>query len=476
MRYLLAPDSFKEAASAQTVAEAMRKGVMAGDPNAECRLMPLSDGGEGLASALVQAAGGTMRSVRTTDALGRPITAQYGFLGSIGRRSDISNRTKDSDATVSDRAKASSNGDSPDIGSPDGDSQNGDFLDCGNSFESGRPDNHSISAGSPTVRTAVIELASASGLEAIAPADRDPMAASTYGTGLLIRDAINAGAGRIVLGLGGSATTDGGTGLARALGYRFLDEYGRELPFGGGANINMAAIDDSNVSDEVRATPIILACDVTNPLTGPQGAAYVFAPQKGADSHQVKLLDQGLAKFADVIADYRRRVIDLNDSHETGSAAETLRGTSHRIPIDIRNVPGAGAAGGTGGGLLGLFNARIEPGIDLVLNLLHAREACAWADVVITGEGSIDAQTPYGKVPSGIARLAKSQGKPAIAVGGKVAHDPQTIAALREAGIVATFGVTPGPASLPELLAGTERNVESTCAAIAGLLRMTQNG
>ena len=130
--------------------------------------------------------------------------------------------------------------------------------------------------------------------------------------------------------------------------------------------------------------------------------------------------------------------------------------------------------GGTGGGMLGLFNATMRPGIELVLDLLHAREACAWADVVITGEGSIDGQTPYGKVPSGIARLAKSQGKPVIAIGGKVTRDPNVTAALNEAGIVATFGIAPGPAALPELLADTERNVEATCAAIAGLLSVAR--
>ena len=130
--------------------------------------------------------------------------------------------------------------------------------------------------------------------------------------------------------------------------------------------------------------------------------------------------------------------------------------------------------GGTGGGMLGLFNATMRPGIELVLDLLHAREACAWADVVITGEGSIDGQTPYGKVPSGIARLAKSQGKPVIAIGGKVTRDPNVTAALNEAGIVATFGIAPGPAALPELLTGTKRNVEATCAAIASLLSVAR--
>ncbi|NMM96580.1 glycerate kinase [Bifidobacterium sp. DSM 109960] len=392
MRYLLAPDSFKEAASAQAVAEAMRRGIRAADPDAEYRVMPLSDGGEGLTAALVGATGGKLRSAHVHDALGRPIVAQYGFLEVV----------PESDDSVH-------------------------------------------SDGETHVRTAVVELAAASGLERIRPADRDPLAASTFGTGELIRAAIDEGADRIVLGLGGSATTDGGTGLARALGYRFLDCDDCELPFGGSALPRLARIDDTDVPSAIRSMPIVLACDVTNPLTGPRGAAAVFAPQKGADARQVALLDAGLGKLADAI--------------------ETLNGRA------IGNLPGSGAAGGTGGGMLGLFNATMRPGIELVLDLLHAREACAWADVVITGEGSIDSQTPYGKVPSGIARLAKSQGKPAIAIGGKVTRDPQTLAALREAGIVATFGTAPGPADLPELLADTERNVESTCAAIAGLLR-----
>ena len=392
MRYLLAPDSFKEGADARTVAEAMRRGILAGDPDAECRVMPLSDGGEGLTAALVSATAGELRSTHAHDALGRPVIAQYGFLGS----SPESNASARSD-------------------------------------------------GGTDVRTAVVELAAASGLERIRPADRDPLAASTFGTGELIRDAIDDGAERIVLGLGGSATTDGGTGLARAFGYRFLDGDDRELRPGGGTLPCLARIDDTDVPDAIRGMPFVLACDVTNPLTGSNGAATVFAPQKGADSQQVALLDASLARLAD--------------------AVEALNGRA------IGNLPGSGAAGGTGGGMLGLFNATMRPGIELVLDLLHAREACAWTDVVITGEGSIDAQTPYGKVPSGIARLAKSMGKPTVAIGGEVTRDPQVLAALRETGIVATFSIAPGPASLPELLADTERNAQTTCAAIAGLLR-----
>lgn len=384
MRILLAPDSFKEAASAEAIAQAMARGIMRGDPQAECWLMPLSDGGEGLTQALVHATAGTLHSAETVDAIGRPITAQFGFLGN----------------------------------------------------------NHA----SCILHTAVVELASASGLERVSPADRNALVASTFGTGLLIRAAIDAGADCIVLGLGSSATTDGGTGLAHALGFRFLDAHDSDIPLGGGALVDLARTDDSRVSDSIKNVPIVLACDVTNPLTGPEGAAHVFAPQKGATATQVELLDQGLANLARAIMQYNGR--------------------------DIEHTPGAGAAGGTGGGMLGLFNATVKPGIELVLNLAHGREACAWADVVITGEGSIDSQTPYGKVPSGIAKLAQSQGKPTIAIGGTVTRDPHTVEALNETGIIATFGIAPGPADLTTLIANTERNVEITCAAIASTLRV----
>lgn len=183
MRILLAPDSFKESASAEAIAQAMARGIKRGNPQAECRLMPLSDGGEGLTQALVHATAGTLHNVETVDAIGRPITAQFGFLGN-NRASCI-------------------------------------------------------------LHTAVVELASASGLERVSPADRNALSASTFGTGLLIRAAIDAGADRIVLGLGGSATTDGGTGLARALGFRFLDTAGHDIPLGGGSLVDLERIDDS---------------------------------------------------------------------------------------------------------------------------------------------------------------------------------------------------------------------------------------
>ena len=263
MRILLAPDSFKEAASAEAIAQAMARGIKRGNPQAECRLMPLSDGGEGLTQALVHATAGTLHNVETVDAIGRPITAQFGFLGN-NRASCI-------------------------------------------------------------LHTAVVELASASGLERVSPADRNALSASTFGTGLLIRAAIDAGADRIVLGLGGSATTDGGTGLARALGFRFLDTAGHDIPLGGGSLVDLERIDDSEVPDFVKNVPIVLACDVTNPLTGPEGAAHVFAPQKGANTAQVELLDQGLANLAHAIMQYNGRDIERIPGTAAGCSACSIQ-------------------------------------------------------------------------------------------------------------------------------------------------------
>ena len=201
---------------------------------------------------------------------------------------------------------------------------------------------------------------------------------------------------------------------------------------------------------------------------------------------QIDVPGMGIAFTVPLSSIGGRRELQFLTEHQNYQKGEesTMKDTKYELLVVIANHGysdlimdadrGAGAAGGTGGGMLGLFNATMRPGIELVLDLLHAREACAWADVVITGEGSIDGQTPYGKVPSGIARLAKSQGKPVIAIGGKVTRDPNVTAALNEAGIVATFGIAPGPAALPELLTGTKRNVEATCAAIASLLSVAR--
>ena len=240
-------------------------------------------------------------------------------------------------------------------------------------------------------RLAILEISEASGLHRIAPHERDPLRADTFGTGILIAHAIARGARRIHVGLGGSATTDGGAGMARALGFRFLDGEGRDFPAAPGALQSVAQI----VRPADRVLPeIFAASDVQNPLLGERGAARVYGPQKGADAAAVALLDRALTRLADVCA------ADLGCDH--------------------RDVPGSGAAGGLGFGLLTFCNAKIRPGFEMISETLHLGKRITAADLVITGEGRIDDQTLDGKGPAGVAALARSAGRLVIAFGGAI--------------------------------------------------------
>lgn len=240
--------------------------------------------------------------------------------------------------------------------------------------------------------TAIIEMARAAGLVLVPENRRDPKITTTYGVGELIREALNRGASSIIIGIGGSATNDGGAGMAEALGVRFLDQEGKLLPRGGAALGNLARIDLSALDPRLERTTIVVACDVENPLTGEHGAAAVFGPQKGASPADVRLLNAALLHYGRLL-------------HEI-------------VARDLLDVPGAGAAGGLGAGLLAFCHADLKKGIDVVLDATRFDERLAAADLVITGEGKIDAQTRFGKGPAGILRRARSAGKPVAAVAG----------------------------------------------------------
>jgi glycerate kinase len=242
--------------------------------------------------------------------------------------------------------------------------------------------------------SAFVEMAEASGLRRLPGGRKAPRDATTYGTGELIRAALDRGARELVLGIGGSATTDGGTGMASALGARFLDDQGRELPPGGAALLRLARIDTAGLDPRIAEVEVTVASDVDNPLVGPEGAAAVYGPQKGAGPDDVLLLDSALRRFARVLAD------DLG--------------------LDLADTPGAGAAGGLGAGAIAFLGATLRPGIDLVLDLVHFSDAVAGADLVITGEGKLDGQSLRGKAPLGVATAAARQGVPVVAVGGVV--------------------------------------------------------
>lgn len=243
-------------------------------------------------------------------------------------------------------------------------------------------------------QTAVIEMAVASGLTLLKPEERNPMLTTTYGTGELIADAISRGCRRFLVGIGGSATNDGGTGMLSALGFRFLDKERNTLKGCGGTLAEIDSIDASQAMSELKDCEFVIACDVTAPLYGPNGAAHVFAPQKGANKDMVALLDAGLRNFASAIHRFNGK--------------------------DVTHIPGGGAAGGMGAGMYALLNSRLERGIDMVLNAIRFDDIIMGSDLVVTGEGRIDRQTVMGKAPSGILRRASAQGIPVIAIGGRV--------------------------------------------------------
>lgn len=293
-------------------------------------------------------------------------------------------------------------------------------------------------------RTAVMEMSAASGLPLIAPTERNPLRTSTYGTGEMIVDAIKRGCRKFLVGIGGSATNDGGTGMLRALGFRFLDAEGNELIGGGEILERIDKIDASTARAELADCEFIVACDVTNPLYGPEGAAYVFAPQKGADAAMVERLDQGLRNYA--------------------RAIERFNG------VQVDAIAGAGAAGGLGGGFKALLGARLEPGIDMVLNAMQFPKIIAGSDLVITGEGRIDRQTTMGKAPSGVLREATAQGIPTIAIGGAV----QPCKELEQSGFAAVLPIVAGPVALEVAMQRDTaiENVRRTATQIAKILTL----
>ena len=282
-----------------------------------------------------------------------------------------------------------------------------------------------------TENIAVIEMARASGLALIPKDQQDPTKTSTYGTGELIVAALETGVRRIIVGIGGSATCDGGIGMAAALGYKFLSKDGEELEPNGGSLHHIDSIDRSGVDKRLAETVVQGICDVTNPLVGENGASYVYSPQKGATPEQVKLLDDGLRNLADVI--------------------------KREMGIDICQMAGAGAAGGLGGGLHAFLQAELKKGIDLVIDIVDLKKNLQGADLVLTAEGQIDFQTKFDKAPAGVARAAKEANVPCIAICGGVGD---RINELYDIGMNAVFSLCKGPQSLesamkdgPQLLA-----------------------
>jgi glycerate kinase len=369
MKIVVAPDKFKGSLPATQVAAAIAAGLHAGRPGAEVVTIPVADGGEGTVDAAV-AAGFERVPVTAAGPAGDPVRASYARRGEV----------------------------------------------------------------------AVVELAGVCGLARLPGGRPAPLTASSFGAGEVLRAALEAGARQVVLGVGGSASTDGGAGLLQALGARVLgpggEPLGREVAgrrLVGGADLGeVAALDLAGLQPAVRTAEFVLAADVDNPLTGPNGAAAVYGPQKGASPDEVARLDAGLRHWADVVA-----------------AA---------VGEDWSHVPGAGAAGGVGFAALAVLGARMQPGIEVVLELTGFESRLPGADLVITGEGSLDAQSLAGKAPLGVARAAARHGVPVVAVAGR---NMLTAGELAAAGIAAVYPLT-----------DLEPDLERCHAEAAGLLRL----
>ncbi len=333
MKVVIAPDSFKESLTAAEVTEAIADGVRAACPQATLDPCPMADGGEGTVAAMVAATCGEVRTAGVAGPLGEPLQAEFGLLGAA--------------------------------------------------------------AGSAGRTTAVIEMAAASGLDLVPPERRDPMRTTTYGTGELIAAALEAGATGVLIGIGGSATVDGGCGCAQAVGVVFADAAGDPCVRGlaGGGLPTVDRIDMSRRDPRIAGARIRVACDVTNPLTGPRGAAAVYGPQKGASPEMVRQLEAGLVHLAEVI---RRE-----------------------LAVDVEHLPGAGAAGGLGAGLVAFLGAELQRGVEIVADAVALRDRLAGADLCITGEGRFDAQSLSGKTAVGVARVAGELSVPAICIPGQ---------------------------------------------------------
>jgi len=291
-------------------------------------------------------------------------------------------------------------------------------------------------------RTAVIEMAAASGLALVPPGRRDPSRTTTRGTGELLLAAIAAGAKRIIVGIGGSATNDGGAGLAEALGFQLLDRDGKPLEPGGGSLGELQRIDASGCDLRLDTVDISVACDVDNPLCGPRGASTVYGPQKGATPEMVAALDDKLDHFSRIVA------------RDVGKS--------------IRDLPGAGAAGGLGGGLVAFAGSRLERGTDLIIEAVRLADRIKNADLCLTGEGALDASSAYGKTAVGVARLATSLGCPTFALAGTIGPGAE---AVLEQGITAFFSLCQGPITLEEALTRASGLLEqASCQVIRGFV------
>ena len=376
MKVVVAIDSFKGSMTSLEAGEAAKRGVQRVYPDAEVRVRPIADGGEGTVEALALGMGGRMEKTTVTGPMGRPVECAYGIL--------------------------------------------------------------------QTSRTAIIETSGAAGIALVPERERNPMNATTFGVGEVIRDAISKGCRRFIVGLGGSATNDGGAGMLQALGFGLLTQSGEQIPLGAKGLRELAQITDDRALPELRECRFRIACDVNNPLCGERGASAVFGPRKGATPAMISQMDEWLEAYAELAA--------------------------RKYPDADRERAGAGAAGGMGFAFSTFTNAVLESGIKIVLEETRLEDFVKDADIVLTGEGRLDGQTAMGKAPMGVAALAKKHGKPVLAFSGGVTEDAR---ACHAGGIDAYFPIPRGPVTLREAMdrESAERNMTSAVEQAFRLIR-----
>ena len=359
MKAVIAIDSFKGSLTSMEAGAAIYEGILAAKPDATVVIKPLADGGEGTTDALIQGLGGERIELTVTGPMGKPVSAYYGLLRD--------------------------------------------------------------EAGAP--RLAVMEMATAAGITLVSEAEKNPLLASTYGVGEMITDAIHRGCREFIMGIGGSATNEGGIGMLQALGFHFFDKEGNPVGEGAKALGKVAKVCLATALPELSQCHFRVACDVTNPLCGENGATYIFGPQKGVTVDIREDLDKAMASYASQVAE--------------------------TVGANYMGAAGAGAAGGLGFACLSFLQAELTPGIDLILDAVGLEEELADADVVITGEGRLDHQTAMGKAPVGVAKLAKKHGVKVIAFAGSVTEEAK---ACNEAGIDAYFPILRGITTLAEAM------------------------
>lgn len=421
MKILIAIDSFKGSLSSKEAGEAIKTGILRVVPDAEVLISPLADGGEGTVETLVEALGGSLETVRVKGPLFQEVEAHYGILSESEKFQAETESNPHRETLPKNHSK-----------------------ECSEAH-SDTPSETDSQYSPKDGKLAVMEMSQASGITLVSPEERNPLKTGSYGVGEMILDAYHKGCRRFLIGIGGSATNDGGIGMLSALGFRFTKENGEEIfPIGDGLK-DLARIDATSVPKGLLQSSFQIACDVENPLYGKNGASLVYGFQKGGNKEMLSQMDLWMKRYSELVKEYN--------------------------PAANPEVPGSGVAGGLGFAFRSFLQGELKSGVSLILEETNLSEKMQGADLVITGEGRLDEQSAMGKAPIGVAKLAKTQGIPVIAFAGAVAEGAKS---CNQAGIDAYFPILRGISTLEEAMEKetARRNLEDTVEQVIRLYHL----